>query len=74
MRPPAAPLATSTPVAPPDLAAVQAPQAHSARYASDAQAWVASVAYVAGQRSCHLPQDCKDVLQTDAGDLRTTVA
>ncbi len=49
MCPPAAPLATSTPVAPPDLAAVQAPQAHSARYASNAQAWVASVAYVAVQ-------------------------
>ncbi len=23
---------------------------------------------------CHLPQDCKDVLQTDAGGFRTTVA
>ncbi len=55
MRPPAAPLAPSAPVAPSDLAAVQAPQAHSARYASDAQAWVASVAYVAGQRSHDVP-------------------
>ena len=33
--------------------------------------------YTANQQwraACHLPQDCKDVLQTDAGGLRTAVA
>ncbi len=27
-----------------------------------------------GRALCHIPQDCKAVLQTDAGGFRTTVA